>query len=294
MFERILIPLDGSEMAELSIPYGEELANKFGSEIILYHVQGRDSEELEHVQKVYLDQLAVTVKQNTSRIDTKAVKVTTKVEAGEPAQNICTLINNNRIDLIIMMAVSEYGLKIGKMMGSVTDHICHTVPIPVMLISHNSQRAVGDQLINNILIPLDGSELSKLALPVGAELAAKLKSSITLFQMAHTIYPYISGNYIDTTNYDQINKNLREMIGNEMFTVEKNLKEKGVMVNTAITTGTDAASEIILASKEKGIDLVLMSTHGRSGLGHWVLGSVAEKVLRYSEVPLLLVNARAS
>ena len=112
--------------------------------------------------------------------------------------------------------------------------------------------------------------------------------------MAHTIYPYISGNYIDTTNYDQINKNLREMIGNEMFTVEKNLKEKGVMVNTAITTGTDAASEIILASKEKGIDLVLMSTHGRSGLGHWVLGSVAEKVLRYSEVPLLLVNARAS
>ena len=62
------------------------------------------------------------------------------------------------------------------------------------------------------------------------------------------------------------------MIGNEMFTVEKNLKEKGVMVNTAITTGTDAASEIILASKEKGIDLVLMFTDGRSGLGHWVLG----------------------
>jgi nucleotide-binding universal stress UspA family protein len=61
-----------------------------------------------------------------------------------------------------------------------------------------------------------------------------------------------------------------------------------------VTSGIDAAHEIIQKSKEYGIDLIVMATHGRSGLDRWVLGSVAEKVLRYGETPLLLVNARAT
>jgi nucleotide-binding universal stress UspA family protein len=65
-------------------------------------------------------------------------------------------------------------------------------------------------------------------------------------------------------------------------------------VDHRITSGIDAAKEIAQTSKEVGADLIVMSTHGRSGFDRWMMGSVAEKVLRYGEIPLLLVNARAT
>ncbi len=211
MFERILLPLDGSELSEIAIPYGEELASKLGSEVILYHVPGREHQQQEHMHQTYLNRLAETVQSNIRKGQPKSaeVKVTTKVEAGEPTENICNLVDKNKVDLIIMTAVSASGLKVGKMLGSVTDHVCRTVPIPVMLIRLQGVRQTDgkERLINRILIPLDGSGLSKLALPVGEELAAKLKVSATLFRMANKIRPYDNGAgagvYINYTRYDE-------------------------------------------------------------------------------------------
>ena len=136
MFERILLPLDGSELAEMALPYGEELARRLGSEVILFHVCGPEHQQYEHMHQMYLDSLAETVEHNMRKGQPKGteVKVTTEVEAGEPTENICNLVEKNDIDLIIMTAVSASGLKVGKMLGSVTDHVCRTVPIPVMLI----------------------------------------------------------------------------------------------------------------------------------------------------------------
>jgi nucleotide-binding universal stress UspA family protein len=71
------------------------------------------------------------------------------------------------------------------------------------------------------------------------------------------------------------------------------LKQKGLEVTGLVTSGFDAANEIEKVCKKNDIDLLIMSTHGRSGLNRWMMGSVAEKVLRYGKVPLLLVNARA-
>jgi nucleotide-binding universal stress UspA family protein len=149
-------------------------------------------------------------------------------------------------------------------------------------------------LINHMLIPLDGSSLSKLALPVGEELASKLKVGITLFEMATTIRPFNdtsgAGAYID---YSKVNDDEKKRAGTEMNTLEIELKEKGLNTTSIVTSGSDAASEIIELCKKANIDLVVMSTHGRSGLGRWVFGNVAEKVLRHGETPLLLVHARA-
>ncbi len=78
-----------------------------------------------------------------------------------------------------------------------------------------------------------------------------------------------------------------------MVKLTEELKDKGLVVNSIITNGSDAANEIIELCKNNSIDLVIMSTHGRSGLGRWVFGNVAEKVLRHGETPLLLVHARA-
>jgi nucleotide-binding universal stress UspA family protein len=297
MFERIMIPLDGSEAAEIALPYGEELARRLGSEVILLHVPGSEHQQYERMHKMYLDRLAETVKHNIKRGQQKGtqVKVTTKVEAGEPHENICNLVDKDDIDLIIMVSVSASGLKIAKMLGSVTDHVCRTVPIPVMLIRPQDVQRIESKkrLINRILLPLDGSDLSRLALPVGEEMSAMLKVPITLFQMARIIIPYADA-MVGTPfiNYPKWIKDEEKVVRVEINALEKKLREKGLTITHIITSGFNAADEIIQAGKKVDADLIVMSTHGRSGLGLWALGSVAERVLRYSEIPLLLVNAR--
>ncbi len=278
MFERILLPLDGSELAKLSIAYGEELASKFNSEIILYHVKERDQEQSEHMRQSYLDRLAEIIRPPNSK--SGGFKVTTKIEEGESAENICNLVDRNKIDLIIMTAVSVSGLKIGKMMGSVTDHVCHTVPIPVMLIRPKTAKREGGKqnLITNILIPFDGSELSKLAIPIGRKLAGTLKIPITLFEMAPRIRPYATyGGYAAIIDFTEADEQEKKRAKEEMAVLDKELKQEGLEVTSIVTLGFDAATEIEKACKNIGADLVVMSTRGRSGLDRWIMGSVAKR-----------------
>jgi nucleotide-binding universal stress UspA family protein len=309
MFDRILLPLDISEMPEIVVPYAEELAGKFASEIILYYVRAKDRANLKNLTLDYLNRAAQTIKQHVRNNEKKEIMITTITAEGEPAQSICELVNKNKIDLIIMPSVSASGLKIGKALGSVTDHVCHTVPIPILLIKpQHAQLTMKQKLFNNILIPLDGSELSKLSLPVGEEVAAKLKIPIVLFEMTLLGYPSANSSYMYGSNYVKINDRDEQVIDDnyakaneaegsrvqaELIAIEKELRDKGLSVDHRITSGIDAAKEIVQISKEHGIDLIIMSTRGRSGVNRWLLGSVTEKVLRYGEVPLLLINTRA-
>jgi nucleotide-binding universal stress UspA family protein len=298
VFERILLPLDGSELSEVAIPYGEELAARLGSELVLYHVSEREPSQ--HMHKMYLDKLADSVRHtiNEKLPKGKEVKVTTKVETGDPKANICNLVDSNKIDLIVMSAVSVSGLKVGKMLGSVTDHVCQLVPIPVLLIRPQNTTAGSPKttLLNKMMITLDGSDLSKLALPVGEDMATALKMKVTLFRMANMVRFYDDGTgsgefaYID---YTKINQDEKARVSAKLAEIEKEVKSKGLDVDSIVISSYDAAGEIIEASKKNNIDLVVMSTHGQSGLGRWVFGSVAEKVLRHGETPLLLVHARA-
>ncbi len=298
MFERILLSLDGSELAEMALPHGRELAKKLNSELILFHVCAPEHHRQKHMHKVYLNSLAETLRRDLKRSQPKntEIKVTPKIEAGGPQENICTLVEKNDIGLIVMTAVGASGIKVGKMIGSVADHVCRTVPIPVMLIKPQRAQRIDSrkQLINRILLTLDGSELSQRALPVGEELATKLKVPITLFQMAHMVLPY-TDDMMGTAfvDYTKFSEDIEKQVRAEMFALEGKLKEKGLDVTHNVVSGTSAADEILEASKKVGADLVVMSTHGRSGLSRWVLGNVAERVLRHSEIPVLLVNARA-
>jgi nucleotide-binding universal stress UspA family protein len=78
-----------------------------------------------------------------------------------------------------------------------------------------------------------------------------------------------------------------------MAAQDKELKGRGLESSYVVTSGFDAAGEIMEASKKVGADLVVMSTHGRTGPARWILGNVAEKVLRHGDSPLLLVHAKA-
>jgi nucleotide-binding universal stress UspA family protein len=297
MFEKILLPLDGSKTAEMALPYGQELAEKLGSELLLFHVCGPEHHQQQHMHEIYLNSLAESLKRNSGKGSTGGIKIATKIETGGPQENICTLVEKNHISLIVMTAIGASGLKIGKMIGSVADHVCRTVPAAVLLVKPGYPPLVEGKshLINRILLTLDGSELSKLALPVAKELGLKLKVPITLFQMAQIVMPYsddLAGGTM--LNIKQLTDVALEQAESDLNKVETELKAKGLKANHAVVAGTSAPEDILDAVKKTGADLIVMSTHGRSGVTRWVLGNVAERVLRHADVPVLLVNARAS
>jgi len=291
MFEKILLPLDGSEISELALPYAVEIAQNFGSEITLLHVNEHGLFHHERMDRLYFDRLMQPAFGDSG----DSQKVNVVIEEGEPAEKICKFIDFNNVSLVIMTNVATTGLRIGKMVGSVADHVCRNVHVPVLLIRPQFARRIGgnNQLINHVLVPIDGSDPSTAAITVAAELCVRLHVPLTLFQMARIIHPYaesMEGSLL--IDYEKVTQDESKFITQEMIILEKALKRQNVDVNYSVVAGSDAADEIIKIGEKVDIDLVVMSTHGRSGMKRWVLGSVAEKVLRHGDKHLLLVHKK--
>lgn len=135
-------------------------------------------------------------------------------------------------------------------------------------------------MFQRILVPLDGSELAESILPYVEDLAATHKSKIVLLRvaLAHTL-----------PGQDEITAEVEAIREAEEYlkVIEERLKKKGLDVESHVRYGK-GPEEIIDFCQEPDIDVVAMFTHGRTGVGRWLLGSVAEKVVRHCPVPTLL------
>jgi len=292
MFERILLPLDGSELAETALPYAEELSKKLGSELVLFHVTSPEDGQHERVHRLYLDGLAANIAKRLEESGGRG-RVTVQIVNGQPLESICGIVEKSSIDLIVMTSIGATGSKVDKLLGGVADGVCRSARSPVMLIRpENAVRTASEgPAIRRMLVTLDGSELSKQALPLAEDLAGRLAIPIVLFQMAHVISPY-GGEPAPFIDYTKLTDDQEKRVRAEMVDLEKKLRDEGLNAAWSATSGTDAAQEIIKVSEGSGADLVVMSTHGRGGLRRWIFGSVAEKVLRYGHANLLLVHPR--
>ncbi len=144
-------------------------------------------------------------------------------------------------------------------------------------------------MYKKILIPLDGSELAKKALDHGEKLARIFGSEIILFQVVPFMPIYGSPELVTPLIIDERQK---EAVEKYLSNLADELKEKGLKASAMVKTGQQVAVEIIDFAKEIGADLIIMSTHGRSGITRWVLGSVALKVLTRAETPILLLRSK--
>jgi nucleotide-binding universal stress UspA family protein len=144
-----------------------------------------------------------------------------------------------------------------------------------------------------ILVPLDGSEVSEAILPEIERLATAFKASIFLLRVAY-IDPIVYGVPYETPMPFEDPNKLQAAAVREaeeyLSSIKERLKAKGLTVKSHVVYGHDA-EEILDLSSQKDIDLIAMSTHGRSGVKRWLLGSVAEKVLRHATKPILLVRS---
>ncbi len=144
-------------------------------------------------------------------------------------------------------------------------------------------------MYKKIMVPLDGSELSKKALDHAEKLAKAFDAEIILFQVVPLMSLY---GYTEMTEPPIIDEKSRQSAEVYLATLAEELKERGFKVRAKVKTGLQVASEIIDFAKESGVDLIVMCTHGHSGITLWVLGSVAQKVLTRAETPILLVHLK--
>ncbi len=151
-------------------------------------------------------------------------------------------------------------------------------------------------MFEKVLVPLDGSKVGEAAIPAIEQLVDKLapgtKVDVTLIGVITLLRHWVVvGEASAPVSYteDEL-KLIKDRIANYLTKTGESLKKKGVTVSTIVSAG-NAADEIIKAAEDIKVDLIAMSTHGRSGLRRLAFGSITDKVLRHSPVPVLMVRA---
>jgi nucleotide-binding universal stress UspA family protein len=144
-------------------------------------------------------------------------------------------------------------------------------------------------MYKKILVTLDGSELAKTALGQAEKLAKTFDAEIILLQVVPFMPIYGSPELVMPLIVDEKQKEAAEKY---LANLAEELRKKGLKVAAMVRTGQQVAVEIIDFAKETGVDLIIMCTHGRSGISRWVLGSIAHKVLTRAETPILLVRSK--
>jgi nucleotide-binding universal stress UspA family protein len=144
-------------------------------------------------------------------------------------------------------------------------------------------------MYKKILVPLDGSELAKKALDQAEKLANLFDSEIILLQVVPFMPIYGAPELVTPLIVDEKHK---ESADRYLSNLAGELRAKGHKVSSTVKTGQQVATEIIDFAKANGVDLIVMNTHGRSGISRWFLGSVTLKVLTRAETPILLVRSK--
>ena len=219
------------------------------------------------------------------------LKVKRTVEQGNAADIIVEKAAANQSTLIAMTTHGRSGLN-RWLLGSVTEKVLRATTNPLMLVRASSEgRSEGEARLRSIVAPLDGSELAEKALPIVAKIAKKFACEIFLFRAYSNPYsPLVSGGGHYAVNLDELLASVRDEARSYLDGIVAKLKTQGVeQISYLLQEGT-AANEIVAVASDTQDSLIVMSSHGRSGVKRWVLGSVAENVMRHSNSPVLVLR----
>jgi nucleotide-binding universal stress UspA family protein len=287
MWKKILVPLDGSDLAELALPYAEELANAFKAEIILLHVSAPEEDHYRHMHELYVKEVA-------DRVKGRFKQVSPVIATGKPADEIISYAEKNGVDLLIITSHGRSGI-MSWATGSIASRLLQGAEVPVLLVRaakprRKTQREV---LLKRILLPLDGSEAGEAAVDCVGELMSRLEAEVTLFGVISSGQHIRSVGGLDYISYPPEQMEMFKKEAEDYLNgVYRRLKRRKGSVRVTIKVGAgDISQEILKFAEEKRVNLVAISSHGHSGIEKWVFGSIANKVVLASKSPVLLVKA---
>jgi nucleotide-binding universal stress UspA family protein len=301
VFTRVLIPLDGSTLAEQALPYARSLAgdravfyplgvvappdpdrDMAGRMVatvdeVLFRIEGDLREALLRVGRLWLGEEA---------------EIKPVVAVGDPAAEILRAAAEVGADLIVLASHGR-GAMGRAIFGSVADRIARSAPVPVMIIRPlDAPIEIVPLEVRRIVAPLDGSELAAEALPVAAGLAWRLGAPVLLVRAVDStpgVPPFPETFALQEEELERLEGHARE----ELEAIEQRLNEQGISTQSVARAGWPY--DVITSEIVDG-DLIVMTSHGRGGVRRWLIGSVAEKLVRGGPVPVLLVpvGARAA
>jgi nucleotide-binding universal stress UspA family protein len=303
MATQILVPLDGSSLAEQALSCAMTLARGLPAELVLFRAVWIAPDVLEILDESTVELNAVVAQFEAEANDYLAALVEQLREAGMDARHavqrgpaaeaILDYAGQSDIDQIVMATHGYSGIKRWTH-GSVAERVLQAARVPLLLMRAREQDLTRDwqQPVDcqRILVPLDGSPMAEQILPAVTTVAHAVGAELVLFQV---LIAHASG-WMDGELYFPIQGVLdiaEEDAHAYLSTVAGRLEEQGLDVVTATSVGP-VASCIVEYAEANHVDLIAMCTHGRTGLARWALGSIADRVLRAGGTPILLVRAQ--
>jgi nucleotide-binding universal stress UspA family protein len=300
MYKRILVPLDGSATAEQALPYAQLVARPLVAKIELLRVFSPPPSELsDPARGIYLDQVSDTfknlaedyLKEKAAHLKEAGFSVSTNVLEGEAASIIVDETEKHPETLIVMSTHGRSGITRWTM-GSVTDKVLRATGYPMLIIhSGSTEPAKPGTDLEDIIVPLDGSPMAEQVLPHAIALSKALDIGITLLRAIPSAAEYFSYMDYPLPNYDELYQQVVADARQYLEAMKSQVSGLGApRVATRLVYG-NAAGAINDCAREMPNSAVAMTTHGRSGVGRWVMGSVADRVVRHAEGPVLVVRA---
>lgn len=272
MFRKTLIPLDGSELSEQVLDAVTRLIARqdVGVTSLLRVVDREDEQE---AAEDYLAKLR-------TRLSQRSIPASVNVAVGDPAEEILRCVQHEGHDLIAMATHGRSGIT-RWVRGSVAERILRSTAVPLLLVTPRTEDQEPEEFFQRILVPHDGSTLADQVLPHVKQVATLYGSKVILLRVESLAFADPEGRIVSRTP---------EQVLSALEQTASRWREAGLDVELRGELG-EPASRIIELVDQKDVDLVVISTHGRSGFNRWWFGSVAEAVLRRCHAPLLVQRA---
>ena len=310
MYSKIIVPLDGSELSEQSLPYARLVARSLAAPIELvqafdfmaprvlgahanHEVAGRLERSAMRRSQDYLASVAEPLVANGHSVSYTALH-------GAPAEAVVSAASADPSALVVMSTHGRGGIA-RWVMGSVTDKVLHMMPNPMLIVRATVTGPASPQSsVQTVVVPLDGSPLAELALPHAISIAAALGSGITLLRVTPTedYYRYqltVTPDMASIPDFDGVSAT--ELTASDardgaayLADVENRLTTDHAQGVVADHRQHQNVAQAIIAKTGEQPALVVMTTHGRSGVGRVVLGSITDRVVRHSNVPVLVIR----
>jgi len=301
MYKRILVTLDGSKLSESILPYARSFANILKLPVELLQVI--DPETLIPVAAAmhgrYHDMLTAEREYSSGYLKRVATSfsnpssVDCSVEIGKPAAVIVDRAAAQAGTLIAMATHGRSGIK-RWLLGSVADKVLHAATNHLLFVRATEEIKKTEAVsLKRVVVPLDGSGLAEMVIPHALELARKMDLEVVLLRAYALPTPvYSAEDYAPDLGelWEQIKKEAQEYLAEKVNQLHKEGLRK---VSTVLLEGY-AADKIIDLGRERAESLVAMCTHGRTGVGRWVMGSVTDRVVRHSGDPVLVIRATSA
>jgi nucleotide-binding universal stress UspA family protein len=302
---RILVPIDFSPESLKALRYAKRLGERFHAKLHLVHVVTPPLVLFPQPQQLlspnFTEEMARNAIDRLEKIATEfslsSARRQYTVRIGAPVGEISEAARITRAELIAIGTRGYTGLK-RAFLGSTTESVVRNAPCPLLVVREKERGAPNQRSRNaalqvrKILVPLDFSEASRLGLEYALAFAQEFHATVVLF---HSVFvtEYLSGNAYTARYIPAPIATQTDYARAEMEKLREAIARKGGEVETKLALGSPV-EQIAKYVTKAGVDLIITSTHGRSGLRRVFVGSTAERVVRYATCPVLVVPNRAA